>query len=358
MKIALISDTHFGVRSDNINLLDHQKIFFDDIFFPYLKKNNIDTAFHLGDLVDRRKYINFNTLDRMKRDFLDPLFSQIKFMPIIAGNHDTYYKDRNELNSLALLLNEYKPVIDYNDIDPKEYEFDGTKILALPWICRQNESETIKAIKETKASACFGHLQLIGFEMHKGSFSEEGMSKDLFSNFHTVCSGHFHHKSDYGNIHYLGCPYQMNWGDYGDCKGFHIFDTKTHDLTFIPNPYSLFHKIEYDDSKLSLKEIMNMNFDNCKKGFVRVVVKEKTNSYWFDNFIERIEVVEPISIQVIEDMGNLLYDGEQSDLIHVEDTITLLSKYCEGIGVQENLKPKLNELLQSIYNEANNLRIA
>jgi len=150
----------------------------------------------------------------------------------------------------------------------------------------------------------------------------------------------------------------MNWGDYGDTKGFHILDTKTLDLTFIPNPYSLFHKVEYDDSSGSYENLMNVDFTKYRKSYVRVVVKTKNNAFWLDNFIEKIEQAEPIAVQVIEDMGNLLFDGEETELIHVEDTITLLSKYCENIGVNEKLKPRLNELLQSVYNEANNLRIA
>lgn len=356
MKIALITDTHAGKRSDNVNLLDHQKLFYDEIFFPYLNKNKIDTVFHLGDVFDRRKYINYHTLKRTRDDFLTPLARRAERVVMIAGNHDTFYKDNNYLNSLTQLLNDY-PNIEIH-IDPFEYDLSGTKILLLPWICRENQKRSFDLIKKTKAKICFGHLQLQGFEMHKGSFAEDGFDKTTFEKFTTVCSGHFHHKSDYDNIHYLGCPFQMDWGDYGDTKGFHIFDTETHDITFIPNPYSLFHKIEYDDKGLTeSKNIMSFDFEKLRKSFVRVSVKNKDNSFWFDSFMERVESVEPLSVQIIEDMGNLAFDGEESELVHVEDTIALLSKYCNQIGVNDNLKPKLNELLQSLYNEANNLRM-
>ena len=59
MKYALITDTHFGVRNDSQILLEYQKKFYDEIFFPYLDKNDIKHIVHLGDLVDRRKSINF-----------------------------------------------------------------------------------------------------------------------------------------------------------------------------------------------------------------------------------------------------------------------------------------------------------
>ena len=57
MKIAVVNDTHWGVRNDNRALADYQKKFWEEIFFPYLKENDIKTIFHLGDIVDRRKYM-------------------------------------------------------------------------------------------------------------------------------------------------------------------------------------------------------------------------------------------------------------------------------------------------------------
>ena len=73
MLIAIICDTHYGAKSDSSVLLDNQKLFLDNIFFPTLREKNIKTVIHLGDLVDRRKYINFNTSNRMRTDFLNPL---------------------------------------------------------------------------------------------------------------------------------------------------------------------------------------------------------------------------------------------------------------------------------------------
>jgi len=354
MKVALITDTHFGIRNDNKDVLNHQNIFFDNIFFPYLEKNKIDTIIHLGDLVDRRKYINFHTLDNIKNNFFSKIKNRYKFY-IIAGNHDVYYKDTNELNALKQIL-------------PSEFEFyteptelvleDSTQIALLPWICRENQEASFKLIEQSKSLICFGHLQLLGFEMHRGSFATDGLPKEMFNKFDIVCSGHFHHKSTYGNINYLGCPYQMNWGDYSDTKGFHIFDTKTRDLTFIPNTYKLFHKIEYNDKNSSLEEIIDQNFKDYSRSYLRVVIKEKNNPFWLDTFIEKLEDIDPIAIQIIEDLGNVAYEGESTDLLHVEDTITLLSKYCDDLGVNERLKPELNELLQSLYTEANNERIA
>ena len=54
MKIALITDTHWGVRNDNIAFIDNSKQFLSDLFFPTLEKEGIKTVVHLGDLVDRQ----------------------------------------------------------------------------------------------------------------------------------------------------------------------------------------------------------------------------------------------------------------------------------------------------------------
>ena len=95
MKIALITDTHWGVRNDHISFMDNSKLFLDNVFFPLLVKHNIGTIVHLGDLVDRRKYININTANRLRVDFLDKIKDYD--VHIIAGNHDTYFKNTNEV---------------------------------------------------------------------------------------------------------------------------------------------------------------------------------------------------------------------------------------------------------------------
>ena len=58
MKIALITDTHFGARNDSLLFLDFFRKFYENIFFPTLKERGIKEIIHLGDVVDRRKFIN------------------------------------------------------------------------------------------------------------------------------------------------------------------------------------------------------------------------------------------------------------------------------------------------------------
>lgn len=358
-KICVIADTHAGIRNDNQNLLDHQKSFYSEIFFPYLERHHIKTVVHLGDIVDRRKFINFNTLNRLRTDFLEPLQDQVENVIILAGNHDVYFKDTNRLSSLQeLLYDRYPNFTLYTEATT--INLHGVSVCLVPWICRENEAHTMVTMADSEASILMGHLELYGFQMHRGSFcnKEDALKPEKLDKFRTVLTGHFHHKSDYNNIHYLGCPFQMDWGDYGDTKGFHIFDLETQDLTFISNPYSLFYKIEYDDKDKSMDDVLSLDYGKYRKSFVRIVVKNKDNAFWFETFRDKLEAAEPLSVQVIEDMGHLAFDGDETELLHVEDTISLLAKYCDQIGVADEMKPKLNTLLQSLYNEANNARLS
>ena len=103
MKIALLNDTHFGVRNDSPAFIKYQNRFYDELFFPYIIENKIDTLIHLGDVVDRRKFINHNTAHNFKKVFWDKLDELNIKTYVIIGNHDTYYKNTNEVNALQNL---------------------------------------------------------------------------------------------------------------------------------------------------------------------------------------------------------------------------------------------------------------
>ena len=93
----------FGARNDNPNFSRFLEKFYNEIFFPYLEQNEIEHIIQLGDVFDRRKFINFSSLNDCYRYFFDRLKGFKTY--IIAGNHDVYYKNTNKLNSLELLIN-------------------------------------------------------------------------------------------------------------------------------------------------------------------------------------------------------------------------------------------------------------
>jgi DNA repair exonuclease SbcCD nuclease subunit len=350
MKIALITDTHWGVRNDNVAFMDNSKEFLDEVFFPTIKREAIRTVVHLGDLVDRRKYINIRTASRLRKDFLDRLADWELDVHLIAGNHDTYFKNTNTVNALReLVVDKYDFKI-YDQL-PFEWDFDGTKVLMLPWICDENREASIHAIRNTPAQIVMGHLELQGFEMFRGSIVSHGDDPSLFDRFDVVMSGHYHHRSSRGNIHYLGSHAEFTWSDYSDPRGFHIFDTETRNLTFVENPYRMFKKVWYNDADATFlnSEIDYTQYKNC---MLKVIIQEKTNLFWFDKFIENIESENPLDIQIVEDHLNLNLE-EDSDIINeAESTIDIFKKYISGFDEKTVNKEKLEKKIVELYNEA------
>ena len=351
MKIALVTDTHWGVRNDNLAFLDYFDKFYDNVFFPELEKREIGTVIHLGDIVDRRKYISYVTLRRMKDNFISKLE---KFdTHVIIGNHDVPYKNSNDINSMQELFDQHN--IKYYS-EPETLTFDGCDILLMPWINNSNYSEAIDAMRKTPAQVMFGHLEIAGCLMMRGMFNEHGMKIEDFDKFELVASGHFHTKSVNKNIHYLGCPYELTWSDYQDPKGFHIFDTETRELEFVRNPYSMFNKIFYSDQDKTLEKIMDFDFAPYKETYVKVVKNSVENPYWFDKFMDELIKAEPLNIQVVEDHLNLNLEEDEDLVNEAEDTLTILSKHIDGMG-DTIPKKRLDSLMRSLYNEALHMEV-
>ena len=207
------------------------------------------------------------------------------------------------------------------------------------------------AVEHTKAQIVMSHLELKGFEFMRGHIMHDGMDHKVFDKFDMVCSGHYHHKSTEGNINYLGCPYEMTWQDYQDEKGFHIFDTETRELTRVVNPYNMFYKLWYDDQEMDFEDIAKIDFDQYKDSFVKVIIKNKTNPYLFDSYIERLEKNELINLQIVEDHLNLDLEDTDDIINEAEDTVTILDKYVDGLEISAD-KDKVKTLMRELYNEA------
>ena len=351
MKLAIITDTHYGVRNDNVAFLDANKHFFDDIFFPYLIENNINHVIHLGDVVDRRKHVNFLTASRLRSDFLDKLQEYNMTATFIVGNHDTYYKNTNKVNALSELIDgKYSNIALH--IDPTEVILSGCKILLLPWICSENQALSYKMIKESDARICMGHLEIEGFEMYRGSVATHGESKQLFDKFELTLSGHYHHRSTDGSIAYLGSHAEFTWSDYNDPRGFHILDTDTLELTFIKNPYNMFKKLWYDDSKHTMESLLDFHVNSFTNTYVKVIVQNKTNPYWFDLFCEKIEKVSPIDISIVEDHRNLNVEDDEDIIDEAESTIDIFRGHIKQLDPSSVNHDKLERIITELYNKA------
>lgn len=350
MKVAIITDQHFGARNDSIAFLDFFQKFYDNIFFPTLDANGVDTVLILGDTFDRRKYINFYALQRSKEMFFDHLANRNIRVYMLAGNHDTYYKNTNDVNSPNLLLKEYNniTVID----SPSDINVDGVDICMMPWICPDNYQESLDHIKNTKAEICMGHFEIAGFAMYRGAESHDGLSKETFEKFDMVFSGHYHHKSDDGHIYYLGNPYELTWQDYNDPRGFHLFDLSTRKLDFVRNSYTMFTRIEYNDKE---QEPINLDAYDLKDTYVKLVVVNKTDFYKFDKFIQKLYSKGAYDIKIIEDLSEF-EEGEVGEEINLEDTLSVLAHYIDSIETDVD-KEQVKTYMRSLYTEAVNIEV-
>lgn len=353
MKIALINDTHFGVRGDSSVFVDLQEKFFTEVFFPTIDQMGIDTIIDLGDTFDRRKYVNFLTLDRVSRFFFKPLIKRGISYHGIVGNHSCYFTNTNEVNSLTLLLKGYDDYHIYPHT-PHEIQFGSTKVLLVPWITKDNRDQCMKAINTSSADVLMGHFEIQGFEMQKGMLCEHGINKDTFTHYEAVYSGHFHHPSKIGNITYLGAQYEMTWSDHGGRRGFHIFDTETRELTFIENPNRMFFKLSYDDTEMTVDDINDLDVSMLKGTFVKVIVHNRTNPFLFDMFMSKLADAGAADVKSVEDSLNLEAAGINDILDETKNTQEILHDYVDSIDTTID-KTRIKNAVNLLYNEALNV---
>lgn len=348
MKIALIPDLHIGCRNDSPFFHDYMKRGLE-WFFKIVDEQNIQQIIQLGDLVDRRKYINFLSAKFLRENFLQPISNRNIKTHIICGNHDVFYKSTNKVNALEELIGEgYKHVNVYTD--PKEVNIMGTPFLMMPWINAENMNDCVKAINETKADIMIGHLELVGFEMHKGIVSDQGQDAALFDKFDMVLTGHYHHISSKKNINYLGAFCEMTWADWNDPRGFWILDLSTRKLEFFENPYKIFHVIHYDD-KGKIDYLKKFNLEECKDKFVKIIIHTKDNPFIFDKLIEGVNKSEPIDVSIVENTESFLNNDEKILIDAAQDTMSILDTYIGGLTLSVD-NNKMKHYMREVYKEA------
>ena len=340
MRVAVITDTHYGARKGSTHLHNYFQLFYDNIFFPTLEREKIDTVIHMGDIFDSRKSIDYQSLEWAKQVVFEPLRKYKVYA--ITGNHDCYYKNTNHVNSPELLLNDYSNISTFSKAT--EINIDGLDILLLPWINSENYDESLEAIQNSKSKVAMGHLEINGFKATRGHMMEDGMDTDVFSKFNSVYSGHFHTRSTDGKINYLGNPYEMYWNDVNDTRGFHIFDTDTITHAPIINPYKLFYNVYYEDTPYQ-------TFDSTpyENKIVKVIVRKKTNPKQFQKFIDKLYATGIQDLKIIENFE--LIEGEDFEMDEDENTLSLLNRYIDEseFDLDKNI---IKGIFQDLYRQA------
>lgn len=340
MKVAIITDTHYGAKKGSKHLHDYFELFYKNIFFPALEEHGVEAVIHMGDAFDSRKSIDYQSLEWAKRVVFDPLSKYEVHM--IVGNHDTYYKSTNSVNSPELLLQTYSNIKTYSEAT--EVNIKGFKVLFLPWINPQNEEKTIKIIQKTSCKCAMGHLELQGFRVNRHLVMEHGLDCKLFEKFERVYSGHYHTRSDNGTVFYLGNPYEMYWNDVNDTRGFHIFDTETLTHTPINNPYKLFYNIYYEDTNYKL-----FNTTEYENKIVKVIVRKKSNQKDFEKFIDKLYSSGINDLKIIENFE--IQENEEFKIDEEENTISILNRYIDESEFNLD-KSIVKNIFQDLYKKA------
>ena len=342
MKVAIITDQHFGARKGSKFIHDYFKQFYDNVFFPYLEENNIKVVVDMGDTFDNRRNIDLWTLEWAKQNYYNRLRDLGITVHTIVGNHTAYYKNTNTVNTVNLLLSEYKNVIVYSEA--KEVKLDKLKVLFIPWINAENYENTVSSIKASRSVCAMGHLELNGFRAHRGHVMEDGMEGELFDKFTHVFSGHYHTRSDNGKIFYLGNPYEMFWNDVNDTRGFHIFDTETLEHTPVNNPYKLFYNIYYEDTPHQMFDATEYT-----NKIVKVIVRKKSNIKSFEKFIDKLYSSGIQDLKIVENFD--IIESEDFVVEETENTLSILNRYIEESETNFD-KNLVKKIFQDLYKEA------
>jgi DNA repair exonuclease SbcCD nuclease subunit len=341
-EVIFLGDTHFGLRNSNTDHHEYMESFFKD-FFSYIDEHQIKYIVQLGDLFDVRKNINVWTINFFRKVFLDEITKRSLSLYVLLGNHDIYYRESLEVNSVREILHSYQQlnpdiltIID----TPVDINIGGTDFLICPWVCKENEAEVFKAVSKSKSKYCVGHFEFNGFEMQKGQVITTRHSHTDYKKFKLVISGHYHHKSKKDNVLYAGTPYQITWMDYNDDKGFWIFSDG--DMSFIKNRHTIYNKVDYSDGFLPEK-------NEVYKKYVHVTLRERIEPKYLNHFIDSIQLMEPLDMKVKESFADSFSD-EVIDA-EIKDTEEVLAEYVNTASIDVD-KQKMVSIMQELYRTA------
>jgi len=203
--VAVFTDIHFGLKH-NSKRHNTDCINFLEWFIEQAKARGCETCIFMGDWNHHRASINVSTLNYSMTAFsmLNKAFDNTYF---IVGNHDLYYKEKREINSIPMA--ELYPNIHLIDEITKK---DGVAII--PWLV----GDEWKGVAKIKSKYMFGHFELPKFKMNaQVEMPDHGQLKaGDFQHQDYIFSGHFHKRQHSGIIHYIGNPFGHNYADTWD----------------------------------------------------------------------------------------------------------------------------------------------
>ena len=339
MKLLFLGDLHLGVKNDCPWM---ERIIVDSVkqAVDYAKANGITDIVQTGDWFDVRRGITHRTKEFLRTEIIPPL--SMFNVHVLVGNHDCQFKNTVTPNACREHLSEYDNFTVYDK--PETILLDGKTIDMIPWFCEENASDIISHINSSGAEICVGHWELKGYYFYTGVKAQTGLDSDFLKKYTHVISGHYHTRSQAGNVTYVGTPYTITANDENDTRGFYVLDLDTNGLQFITNPSTNHFRLVYpvDDFK---------NLDQYKNKSVRMIVNE------VDAKLTKIETeLEKICFE-FRTVNNIIVD-ESEETSAVDESgnkkglQALLTEYVNNSSLEQSEQEPVNQLIQSLYAEA------
>ena len=342
--IAIFTDIHWGKGRDNVKKLQISEQFTES-FIKQLKSKKINIVFFLGDFFDNRNSINVHTGNTAYKSLKKLCDNFTVYM--LVGNHDLYFKNSIEINS----LNQFKDIDNLFIIDQTtEVDFNGKSGLLCPWHFNINQ------YKDKHYDYLFGHFEMNGAALCGSTFEggEYNMST-LTKISPLVFSGHFHIRKHYnfknGKVITVGSPFQLDWGDVDNERGYYTLDTQSGDYQFIKNTKSPIHqKIHWSLLKNKSQKILKKDIDG---NYIKLVVDAEYQYQDVMKMVEKINSFNPLSCvvdYVFSINRGLLGELKLSKTEFKLTKLQYIVKYIEKMDIQKNLdKNKLIKKARHYY---------
>lgn len=204
-KAAIFTDLHLGLKS-NSTLHNEDCWKFVQWVVQKAKEEGCETCLFLGDYHNNRASISILTLNYSLKclEHLNANFERVYFIP---GNHDLYYRDKRDIQSVEWAR--HLPNVEIcNDW------FSSGDVVIAPWLV----GDDFKRIPKMSGKYMFGHFELPGYLMNAMvEMPDHGeVRREDFTNFEHVFTGHFHKRQTKKNITYIGNAFPHNYADAGD----------------------------------------------------------------------------------------------------------------------------------------------
>jgi DNA repair exonuclease SbcCD nuclease subunit len=346
-KIFLVSDTHWGVRSNSLEWIQNQQAYFINFFIPYVKSKleTGDILCILGDWFDSRQLLDIHVMNIS----IDIIMELATILPIymMTGNHDIYKKNDTDVNSLAAFRHipnvtiYEKPIIITNNT---------SNILLMPWIGSKELEESY--LEDNKVEYVFAHTTIEGFKYDNGrDITTGGVSVNKFSHIKRLFSGHIHKRQEVKNLIYLGSPYHTKRSDIGNSKGIYTFIPDENEIVFEKNTLSpVFQRIK-------LENLLDLTLDHCKyifhNNYTDVIIPDKyIHIFHLTKFIDLLEDCKYKKIETIGE-GRVIDNAVTiADKIDIKDILSLIELAIEELGLNMETLVKLKLLNRDYYEKA------